>query len=148
MRRLSRLAFAACCALLVGACAETVTVVSTTNSAEGGAQEDRGNLTQFTDIAIPSGAKMNVDRSLVLGSQESWTGRIHLESTQTPSAVFEVYRREMPGFGWTELSIVRSASNLLTYVRDDRVTTIEIVKSNISGSSVTITMVPRHVVAN
>ena len=71
MRRLSRLAFAACSALLVGACAETATVIATTASAEGGAQEDRSNLTQFTDIAIPSGAKMNVDRSLVLGSQDS-----------------------------------------------------------------------------
>jgi len=123
-------------------------VVSTTSSGDGGAQADRGNLTQFTDIAIPGGAKMNVDRSLVLGSQDSWTGRIYLETNQTPSTVFELYRREMPGFGWTELSIVRSARNLLTYVGDDRVATIEIVKTNITGSSVTITMVPKHTVAN
>lgn len=98
--------------------------------------------TQFTDIAVPDGVTLNLDHSLILGDYDIWTGRLHLESDQAPDELYSFYRREMPRFGWLEIGVARGDISLLTYFRNDRMLIIEISKSALSGSSLTILKTP------
>lgn len=113
-----------------------------TGAASGGTQTAVG-FAQFPDIAVPSGAKMDVDRTLVLGSRDAWIGRLAMTSGGGVTATYDFFMREMPKFRWQEITAVRSQISVLTYSREDRVATIQIRPRTLGGSLVDITVSPR-----
>jgi hypothetical protein len=58
--------------------------------------------------------------------------------------MYEFYRREMPRFGWQEVSNIRSATSVLVYQQGERVATIQILPSGTitSSSRVEFSMTP------
>ena len=105
--------------------------------------EAKEPFAQFTDIPIPKQAKMNMERTLILGSQDAWTGRVYIEVLQqSAAALYEFYKSEMPNFDWAEVTTVRAEISVLTYQREDRVATIQISSSKLQGTDVSITMSP------
>ncbi|MSP52062.1 MAG: hypothetical protein EXQ91_06685 [Alphaproteobacteria bacterium] len=135
-------AVAVCIAFAAAGCAQTASV-SPTVGATSAAIESEG-LARFTDVAVPPGAKMDLDRSLLLGAAESWTGRLYLDTSQSVNELFEFYRRTMPKLGWAELTVIRASTSILTFVRDDRVATVQVARSGLLGSSVSITVAPKR----
>ncbi|WP_337997979.1 hypothetical protein [Oleispirillum naphthae] len=100
------------------------------------------SFAQFSDIPVPSGASMDMDRSLLLGASEAWTGRLVYSTSTDPAQVFDLYKAEMPKFGWTELTVIRGERSIMSYQRGSRVSTIEIQKSRFYGASVSVTVSP------
>ncbi len=98
---------------------------------------------QFSDVPIPEGARMDLDRTLILGSQEKWTGRLALISGLAPAGAFDLYQDQMVRQGWTEISAVRSETSVLTFSREERVATIQISRSTLGSTLIDITMSPR-----
>ncbi|MGB0632173.1 MAG: hypothetical protein ACPGRZ_15895, partial [Alphaproteobacteria bacterium] len=98
---------------------------------------------QFPDIAVPAGAKMDVERSLVLGARDDWIGRLSMDSGQSPSASYDFFLQEMPKYRWQEITTVRSETSVLTYSRDNRIATIQITKKTLGGSKIDVTVSPR-----
>ena len=146
MTRLANLAIAfPFIALLLTACGQTASLTSVTSpdqSVQGNAARAEP-FAQFKDVPIPSGAEMDMERTIILGSQDAWTGRVHLQANMTSTKLFEYYKLEMSGFGWQEVTSVRAAISVLTYERGSRVATIQILAKNIQGTVVTITMSPK-----
>ena len=142
--RLGRFSAVMIATVLLAACAQGIGVTpSTTNTTPGQATAPPPSFAQFRDIPIPTGAKMVVDRTLVLGPQESWLGRLVLDSNHTPTAMFDFYKQRTPEFGWQEVTSVRSAVSVLTYTRGQRVMTLQIRPKTIAGSELDITLSPR-----
>ena len=83
------------------------------------------NIAQFSDIPIPEGAVMNTDSSVIMGSGDSWTGRLIYSAPYAANAVFEFYLSEMPKFGWTEITVVRSKVNQMIYQQGMRIANIQ-----------------------
>jgi hypothetical protein len=99
---------------------------------------------QFTDIPIPPKNTIDLDRTLVFGSDRDWIGRVSLSTSMAVSAVYDFYKREMPKLGWTELTSVRSATSVLTYQLDNRVATIQVTSGRFGlGTQVDFWMNPR-----
>ncbi len=98
---------------------------------------------QFSDIAVPPGAKMDVDRTLVLGARDAWIGRLAFTIGMAPTAAYDFVIREMPKFGWSEITSVRSGSSVITYSRGDRIATVQIDARTLGGSQVHMTVSPR-----
>ncbi len=98
---------------------------------------------QFPDIAVPAGAKMDVERSLVLGARDNWIGRLSMNSGLDPSASYDFFLREMPKYRWQEITTVRSETSVLTYRRDNRIATIQITRKTLGGSWIDVTVSPR-----
>ena len=98
---------------------------------------------QFPDIAVPAGAKMDVERSLVLGARDNWIGRLSMDSGLGPSASYDFFLREMPKYRWQEITTVRSETSVLTYRRDNRIATIQITQKTLGGSRIDVTVSPR-----
>ena len=98
---------------------------------------------RFTDLPIPEGATMDVARSLILGTGDSWLGRVALSAEGGVAEVFDFYRREMPRFGWNEVTVVRAETSVLTYENGARVATVQIAKGTYGGAELDLTVSPR-----
>ena len=84
---------------------------------------------------------MDMERSLLLGTGDLWTGRLVFSSNNGHGRVFDFYKAEMPGFGWQEITSVRASISIQTWKRGARVATIQIRDSLIS-TEVILTMAP------
>jgi hypothetical protein len=146
-KTLRNLAFAALGALALGACGLTGQSAST-----GSAQNpnDRNatpgpGFVRFTDVPMPANASVDLNNLFVMGNDGAWFGRLVLSPSSSVADMYEFYRREMPRFGWSEVSNIRSASSVLVYTQADRVATIQIHPAGTitSGSRIEFSMTPR-----
>jgi len=127
--------------LLLAACAkEPITPAPVSQSSGPGAASAFQNT---TDVPIPAGAIMDTERSILLGSMDRWTGRLVMTVPQAPAEAFAGFQRDMPGFGWQSITSVQAATSVLTFIRSERVATIEIGAGAGGGALVSITMSPR-----
>ncbi len=88
-------------------------------------------------IAMPAGYKVDAGRTLIFGNDETWTGRLAYSAKESADEVFDFLHREMPNFGWVELSAMRSDASLMTFVSDAtaRVATFHIGRGSMLGST-------------
>lgn len=128
---------------LITACAET-TPISPSSSGKPGDFKAEANFPTFTDIPVPTKAKMDVNKSLILGAGEGWVGRMVLLTSGSASRMFDFYRREMPRFGWAEFTAIRAATSVLTYSRGERVATVRISSETLGGAQVEFTVSYRN----
>ncbi len=100
------------------------------------------SFNQFTDIPVPDGARMDADRTLLLGNGDNWVGRLvfSVRWSNAPD-MFDFYKAEMPNYKWQEVSSVRAAISVMTYQRADRIATIQIEETTL-GVEVILTMGP------
>ena len=98
---------------------------------------------QFPDIPIPTGARMDVDRSLVLGSRDAWIGRLAMTIDRDVGSLYDFYSREMGKFGWVEWTSVRSEISILTYSRGNRVAMVQIRSGTLGGGRIDLTISPK-----
>jgi len=120
-------------------CAQTADLQASATGKNMGAPP---TLAQFTDIPIPAGATMNMERSLILGQHETWIGRLVFTTSLGPQQTFAFFGREMLGFGWREITQVRARVSILTFVRGDRAATIQIDTTTLGGAAVDFTVSP------
>jgi hypothetical protein len=112
------------------------------------ASNQAGPETVIAGTALPAGYNIDANRSLILGSGESWTGRLSYTATGSADEVFDFLRHEMPNFGWIELNSVRSDINLLTFEHDatNRIATLRIERGTVLNSTrVDMIVAPRNV---
>ncbi len=136
-------------ALALGACG----IVGGSQTASTGNQQNAGSnnatpgpgFTKFSDIPMPANNTIDLDRSLILGGDQQWTGRLVINSGSSVADMYEFYRREMPNFGWQEVTTVRAANSVLVFQQGGRVATVQIAPNRgiMGGSTVDMTMAPR-----
>ncbi|MDP2698749.1 hypothetical protein [Thalassospira sp.] len=131
--------------LVLAGCSGTANLVP--NTSEGTASEKGGapipSFTQFTDIPMPSNSSLNLDRSIIFGASDAWTGRLVLDSGGNPTQMYDFYDREMPNFGWSKVTTVRADISVMVYDRQNRVATIKLMANSFRGSTVDITVSPK-----
>lgn len=112
-------------------------------SSKGDASEAlQPSFADFSDLPIPTSAHMNVDRSLILGPKDNWLGRLVFHSSNSASESFDFYTNGMPRFSWQPVAVVRGATSTMTYMRGDRVASIQITGTTFGGSDIEITVAP------
>lgn len=139
--------------LILGACAQGTGLETNTKSMNAQSQTTAQNGAQpplpekafnrFPDIPVPSGASMDVKRTIVFGSGETWFGQLGLDTNHDTDTMFDFYKQELAGFGWDEITSVRALVSVLTYERQGRVLSIQLEKATIIGAKITLTVSPR-----
>jgi hypothetical protein len=81
---------------------------------------------------IPSGARMDLDRTLILGPRETWIAVV-FTSSAGPNDLFDFYNREMPRFGWTGITRARRHQRA-EFSRAERIATVQISRTTLGGS--------------
>jgi len=113
-------------------------------SIDSSSQTQPRGFADFTDIPIPNGAKMSLSNSLVFGGNDEWTGQVTKTTSMAAAETYDFYLTQMPGYGWTKITGVRSKTSVMTYVRGDRIATITIEPRSITGSEIIFTVSPRE----
>jgi hypothetical protein len=122
-------------ALLVAACAQDAQV--------GAGKGGQPGFAQFSDVPIPTGADIKMDRSFIFGAADAWTGRVVLTNSFNVGSMYDFYKANTPKYGWEEITSVRSAVSVLTYTRGERVLIVQIQGRTLWGSEVGLTVSPR-----
>ena len=126
--------------VVLTACNQSEALQPTTSADSGTAQ----SFALLTDIPIPPGADLDIEKSLVLGDLDRWTGRVILDVDQSSTKAFALYQAEMPNFGWQPVMSVQAGVSVLTFIRGERAATIQIENRTLRGSTVSITVAPRQ----
>lgn len=115
---------------LLSACSKNgVPLLSTGISGTEGLPAEQLSFAKFKDIPIPDGAVMDMKNTVIFGSDEDWFGRLSLIPNLSHAETFDFFRFEMPNLNWKEITNVRATSSVLSYEKNDRVVTIQIVNS-------------------
>lgn len=145
IRRLIRPIVISASIIVMAGCAQTANISGNQSANIGSSSNVASTEPQpsiFPDIPIPQGAKMNVDRTLVVGT-EDWFGQLVLEATGDAFQMFDFYRAGLPKFDWAEITSVRGPVSVLTYEREQRILQMQITSGSLTGSIITITVSPR-----
>lgn len=149
--KLKTLAAIVVAASAIYGCADMPLGVSTTNdnpSTQKPTSEQQSvyrQLTaQFADLPIPKDFTMDVERTIVLGPQDAWVGRLVLKAPHDSSTMFDFFKDEMPGLGWHEVTAVRAINSVLTFSRLGRIATVQIHGMGSAGSDIVITASPER----
>ena len=131
-------------AIFVSSCENTAPLsASSRPNAEGAIAGP--SFAQFSDVPVPAGAKMDLERSLVLGERDAWIGRLVMTVSANASRTYDFYFAEMPRFSWSPITTVRAGTSVLTYSRGNRVATIQISGRTLGGSDISMTISPKGV---
>jgi len=131
--------------LMAAACERTSPIRASSKTAQptaGSTGATTASYAQFPDIPIPSGATINVEKTLVFGS-DPWFGQLSINARTDSGVLFEFYRSNLPQYNWQEIASVRAPTSILTYENGDRVLAISIQGSTLRGSELTISVSPR-----
>ena len=116
--------------LVLVSCNRTgVPMLSTGVSGTEGLPAEQQSFAKFKDIPIPDGSVMDMNNTVIFGSDDEWFGRLSLIPNLSHAETFDFFRYEMPNLNWKEITNVRSTSSVLSYERENRVVTIQITNS-------------------
>lgn len=136
--------FIAAAILVLAGCAQTAGITATTSTSAGKGGKGQPMASQFPDLPIPKGVRRNVDKTVVVGTR-TWYGQLTLTTlTHSADTMFDFYSRELPNYGWNKVTSVRAPTSILSYDRENRILTIAIQASRITGSEITLTVSPRE----
>ena len=98
----------------------------------------------LTSNTLPAGAKMINEQTLILGSGDSWVGKITLDVGKDAAIAYRFFLDQYPKQGWSLLSTVRGQNSMLVFTKEDRNATVLITEGNVvtSGRAV-LTVTPR-----
>ena len=118
------------CFLILSSCNKSgVPLLSTGVSGTEGLPAEQLSFAKFKDIPIPDGSVMDMNNTVIFGSDDEWFGRLSLVPNLSHAETFDFFRYEMPNLGWKEITNVRSTSSVLSYEKENRVVTIQISNS-------------------
>ena len=126
--------------LIVAGCTQKMEIARPASGGDAGGAVT--GFTTFPDMPMPVGGDIDVERTLIFGTGEAWFGRMVINTPHGTGDMFTFYREGLPGFGWQEVTSVRAAVSVLTYVRAERVATIQIQARTIRGSDISVTVSP------
>ena len=106
-----------------------VPMLSTGLSGTEGLPEEQLSFAKFKDIPIPDGAVMDMKNTVIFGSDDEWFGRLALIPNLSHAETFDFFRYEMPNLNWREITNVRATSSVLSYEKEERIVTIQIINS-------------------
>ena len=94
--------------------------------------------------ALPPGATLKPEQSLIIGSGEQWVGRVVATVGKDIDAAIRFFVDTYQSQGWTLISSVRGKASLLVFTKQDRTATVELTEGGMmSGGTLTLTVAPR-----
>jgi hypothetical protein len=127
--------------LTLTACAEGGAVTATNAPSASDNAAAVGSTAQIMVLAkgtaLPAGYKVDPERTMIFGTDDRWTGRLTYTASGSADEVFDFLHKEMPNFGWVEISAMRSDNSLLTFSSEStgRLATINIRRGSVIGST-------------
>ena len=94
------------------------------------------SLAEFDDLPIPLNSKLDKEKSIIVSKRDGWYGRLTFNTSEKKINVYDIFRNELPKFGWKKLSEISSETSILNYQNQSRLALIQIKENLIYGSNV------------
>ena len=94
------------------------------------------------DIPMPSDALTDTNKTLIMGQGDTWTGRLVFATGLSTAEAFTFFQERMDGSGWRLLSATQAKTSILTFLRGERVASIQIEGRLFTGSSIMVIVAP------
>ncbi|MCX6547243.1 MAG: hypothetical protein NTW40_04250 [Acidobacteria bacterium] len=94
------------------------------------------------DIPMPPDAKADADKTLIMGQGEAWTGRLVMTTSLSSAEACTFFQERMDGSGWRLISATQAKISILTFLRGDRVASIQIEGRLFTGSTIMVIVAP------
>jgi hypothetical protein len=126
-------------AMVLGGCSSTPLV----------APGDGGKVVTPTEVlgqsALPAGAVLKAEQSLIMGAGEQWVGRVVADVGRDTDIAYRFFLESYPAQGWALVSAVRGKTSLIVLTRQDRTATVELTEGSLLSSGVVVlTVSPRN----
>ena len=99
-------------------------------------------MSEITDIPLPSKSEIDLEKTVVVGKQDNWMGRLTLINKNPIDEIFSFFVNEMPKFDFKERSSIRSAESILIFQNNKKTIFIKISKLNFRKNYIEITSTP------
>ncbi len=96
---------------------------------------------KFRDVPMADGTIMDLAKSSIYGDPYNWTGDLSLIAPYTFDGMYDFYNTEMKRFAWMPIGVVKGKYTIMTFLRRNRLLTIQIARDDDKGSQITLTMV-------
>ncbi len=95
--------------------------------------------------ALPSGAVLKAEQSLIMGAGEQWVGRVVADVGRDTDAAYRFFIETYPAQGWTLISSVRGKTSLIVLTKQDRAATVELSEATVvAAGTAVLTISPRN----
>jgi hypothetical protein len=95
-------------------------------------------------LALPPGSFILADKSLIIGSGETWVGRAALDVGRDADAAYRYFLDNLSAQGWTVVTAVRGRQSLMVLTRQERTLTVELAEPVLGSTIAYLTMAPRN----
>ena len=75
----------------------------------------QNHLIAVTDIPLPSNSKIDLEKTVIVGKQDEWMGRLTITNKNSIDVIYSFFVNEMPKYNFKEKSSVRSAESSLIF---------------------------------
>jgi hypothetical protein len=94
---------------------------------------------------LPPGSVIVNDKSLLIGGQGHWVGRLVLNLAGSTQDAYAFFEEQMPAQGWTVISSVRGEQSLMVLTKQDLTATVSFTeRSGFGAGTATMTVTPRN----
>jgi len=104
----------------------TLSVTACSTSTIKTAQQSKSGFSNITDIPLPETANIDLNKSMVMGGGNTWTGHLVYYTNKSQEQVIDFVTTQMSGTGWTKLSELRGNESVITYIKEKRVATVRV----------------------
>ncbi len=95
--------------------------------------------------ALPPGASIKAERSLIMGAGEQWVGRVVADVGRDTDAAYRFFLENYPTQGWALISAVRGKTSLIVLTKQDRTATVELTEASLAtAGTAVLTVSPRN----
>lgn len=106
------------------------------------AQEfEKGVIKAFPDIPMPSGYKIDLERSVIFSSPSQSMGKVRMVGGGDADSLYRFFEKEMPANGWTIVNAFQSETSSLYFAKPGRFVAV-IIESGKRESVITLNVGP------
>lgn len=107
-------------------CAATVSLSSCSTTAMKVSEQSKPGFSNIQDIHLPQSANIDINKSMVMGGGNSWTGHLAYDTKESQAEVVDFINTQMQGDDWTKLSELRGKETVISFMKDKRIATIRV----------------------
>lgn len=88
--------------------------------------QSKPGFSNITDIPLPESANIDMNKSMVMGGNNVWTGHLVYYTNKPQAEVVDFINSHMQNDNWTKISELRGKETIISFMKKKRVATIRI----------------------
>lgn len=107
-------------------CVAVVALGACASSSMKVAQQSKPGFANVSDIPLPQSADIDINKSMVMGGGNTWTGHLVYSTKRSQEDVIDFITSGMQHDDWTKVSETRGKESVIIFMKNKRVATVRV----------------------